>query len=220
MVIHYPNGKSMPKEVIVKELVTKKQPFGTFCDMILDKRGEIVDKELASSFTVIVDIGTRTLNIYTLDSLNPITELSDTLNQGVHTSYDLVNDFIYERLGFKVPTGKLASTVQKGEIRQLDLSKAIDRSRQVLANEIFKIVDTMLVNSWVYVDNLIITGGGAEILQPYLQGLFPVRPRFGNRHSTASGFWKYGIRHIVKVKKTSIQIALPNGGVMAVGMHK
>lgn len=219
MTLHYADGRESRKEVLVKELVTKKQPFGSFCDLILDGRGEIADKELAGSFTVIVDIGTRTLNIYTLDALNPITELSDTFNQGVQTSYNAVNDFIEDRLGFKVPTGKIGSTVKKGEIRNIDLTNVIDRSRQFLANEVFKIVDTMLVDSWVYVDNLIITGGGAEILGSYLKDMFPVKPIFGGRYSTARGFWKYGIRHIVKVKKTSIQISMSNGGLMTVGLN-
>lgn len=217
--LHLADGRRLVKEIIVKELVTKKQPFGTFCDLILDKRGEIINRDLASSYTVIVDVGTRTLNIYTLDALNPITELSDTFNQGVHTAYDFVNDFINDKLGFKVPTGKISGVVKKGEIRGIDLSKAKDRSFQVLANEVFKIVDTMLVNSWVYVDNLIITGGGAELLQPHLAHLFPVKPMFMTRYSTARGFWKYGIRHIVKVKKKSIQIAMPNGGAMRVGLN-
>ena len=219
MIIHFADGRRMIKEITVKELVTKKQPFGTFCDLILDRRGEIIDAEMARGFNVIVDIGTRTLNIYTLDALTPITELSDTFNQGVHTAYDLVNEFINERLGFKVPTGKIAGTVQKGEIRGIDLTKARERSYQVLANEVFKIVDTMMVNSWVYVDNLIITGGGAELLRNYLANMFPVKPKFMNRFSTARGFWKYGIRHMVKIKKKSIQIAMPNGGAMQVGMN-
>jgi plasmid segregation protein ParM len=211
---------AVTKVVHVKELITKKQPFGGFCEVILDNNGEIADKETASQFVLIVDIGTRTLNIYTLDGLSPVTELSDTKNQGVYTAYQLVNDFIEGQFQERLPDGKIIDVVQRRAIKGFDLSPIIDYSYRTLANEVFRIVDKMFVDSWVYVDKIIVTGGGAELLEGYLKDLFPVKPIFLNRYSNARGLWKYGVRHAVKVKKTSIQIALPNGGVRKVGKPK
>lgn len=211
------NGKKSHKEILVKELITKKQPFGGFCDVILGNNGEIVDKETASQFCVVLDIGTRTVNIYTLDSLEPITKLSDTKNQGIYTAYQLVNDFIEERFHERLPDGKIMDVVRRKAIKGFDLTPVIDRSLMTTANEIFKIVDKMFVDSWIYVDKLIVTGGGAELLKPYLEVAFPVKPMFLNRYSNARGFWKYGIRHAIKTKNSAISIAMPNGGTLTVG---
>lgn len=217
MTLHLADGRELKKEITIKELVTKKQPFGSFCDMILNEEGGIANKEMAASFTVIVDIGTRTLNVYTLDALNPITDLSKTFNKGIHVAYGHVNDIINNELGFKLATGKVSDAIKRGKVGGMKLGDATKRSYQMHANEIYNIVDTMLVDSWVYVDNLIITGGGSELLKPYLHDLFPVKPLFLSRYSTARGFWKYGVRHAIQGSKTPVQIALPSGAIINVG---
>jgi len=203
------------KEIQVKELVTKKQPFLSFCDVILDKRGQIKEDEIAGQFIVIVDIGSRTLNIYTLDALDPITDLSDTTSQGIYTAYDMVSDFIEEQFGFRVPTGKITSIIRKRTIKGMDLSPVIDRAYSVLANEIARVIHTMFVDSWAYVDKIYITGGGSELLRKYLESAFPVTPEFLDRFATARGGWKYGVRHALKNQK-SVSIKIPGGGVQKV----
>lgn len=209
------DGAIHQKEVYIKELVTKKQPFLSFCDVILDKKGQIKEETVAGQFNVIVDIGSRTLNIYTVDALDPITDLSDTTTQGIYTAYEMVADFIEEEFKFRVPTGKMPNFVKKKTIKGMDLTPVIDRAYSVLANEIVRTVQTMFVDSWAYVDRVIITGGGSELLKPYLENAFPVSPQFLDRFATARGGWKYGIRHALK-KQGNLLISLPGGGVQKV----
>lgn len=209
-------GKWSPtRRIYVKELVTKKQPFLSFCDVILDKRGQIKEETVAGQFNVIIDIGSRTLNIYTVDALDPITDLSDTTTQGIYTAYEMVADFIEEEFKFRIPTGKMPNFIRKKTIKGMDLTPVIDRAYSTLANEIVRVIHTMFVDSWAYVDRIIITGGGSELLRPYLENSFPVTPKFLNRYATARGGWKYGVRHALK-KNGDILISYPGGAVQKV----
>ena len=211
-----PDGTRVVKTIHVQSVVTKKQPFGTFADLLLGKNGEIRDKELANQFNVIVDIGTRTLNVLTLDSLEPVNGLSDTIYEGVSKAYDEVNGVIKEKFNAGVTSGKISQVCKDKEIKGYDLTEVVQhaykRQAQVIANEI----NTMFIDSWAYVDNLIITGGGAEedVMRPYLEGKFPVEPKFKGRFTTVQGFWKTGVRHAVKAGAEEIN--LPTGGKIKV----
>lgn len=197
------NGEKFRRSIYIKDLVTKQQPFGSFCDIILGKTGDLKNKDVASKFNVVIDIGARTLNVLTLDALEPITDLSDTTNHGMYTAYEWVSDYVEEELGFAIPSGKLPYIVQKGEIKGKDLHPAIIRSYQELVNEIRKVVDTMFVDSWAFVDNIILTGGGSEVLKPYLRKAFVgFNVGFLGRHNTARGLHKYGLRYNRKRNKS------------------
>lgn len=193
------DGITMEKNIVVKELLVKKQPFGSFCDVIMDMNGNMKDKKLASQFNVVIDIGARTLNIYTLDALDPIYDLSDTTNDGVYTAYEWVRHFIEGELKLPVTTGRMPYIIEKKEIKGLDLTQVIRKSYETLVNEISKVINTMFVNSWAFVDNIIITGGGSEVLKPWLQTAFQDKSViFLGRYSTVRGLLKYGVRHARK----------------------
>lgn len=208
--------KVLEREIYVKELITKKQPFGSFCDIVLDKTGDIKDAVIASQFNVIVDIGARTLNVYTLDNLEPVPDLCDTTNHGMYTAFNWVGDFIEDKLKQPVPSGKLTKIIQKGEIRGIDLSNVITRSYETLANEIRRLLETMFVDAWVFVDRIIFTGGGSEILKPWLERAFEGKGyMFLDRFATARGLRKYGMRH-VKLNGTAVAYTIPSQGVKKV----
>lgn len=189
----------------VKELLCKKQPFGSFCDVLLDKSGNIANKKLAKQFVVVVDIGSRTLNLYTLDNLTAIYDLCDTTNDGVYSAHDMVENFIKDKLKQSVPDGRLPYIINRGSIKGIDLKPVMKASYMALANTIINKIETMLVNSWVMVDTIIFTGGGSVLMKEQLQKAFSDKnPIFLDRYATARGFYKYGVRH---AKKSGYKIA-------------
>lgn len=197
-------GKQHKVTIDIKEVLCKKQPFGSFCDIILDKTGNIINKKLAQQFNVVVDIGARTLNIYTLDALQPIYDLCDTTNDGVYSAYRGVKQYIETQLGQQIPEGKLPYIINKGEIRGIPLKGALGDSYNTLANIITTKIETLLVDSWVMVDNIIFTGGGSVVLRPWLDKILIGKPTtFLGRYSTARGLFKYGVR---SAKKTGLTI--------------
>jgi plasmid segregation protein ParM len=188
------NGVKLNRDIHVKNLIVKKQPFGSFCDILLDDNGDVVDKELANGFVVVVDIGSRTLNIYTINKMEEVDELTDTTNNGMYTSYMRVGKYIKKNAGFNVPTGKLPLVVRDGEFEKYDLTPIIEKSHERLAYEIKTVLDTMFVNAYGYVSHIVFTGGGSEVLKQYLKALFHKHTTiFLDRYATARGLRKYGL---------------------------
>ena len=217
VIVSLADGTTKEVNITVKDLLCKKQPFGSFCDLLLDKSGNIADRKLAKQFTVVVDIGARTLNIYTLDALTPIYDLCDTTNDGVYTAYEMVKQQLENRLSMTIPDGRLPYIINRGEIKGMDIRPFIDASYKILANKIATRVETLLVNSWIMVDRIIFTGGGSVLMEQHLKKAFADKnATFLDRYATARGFYKYGVRHarkngvkILDIPETEIPLGEP-----------
>ncbi|AIW03578.1 partition protein [Bacillus phage Moonbeam] len=183
------------KVVNIENLDIKKQPFGSLCDIILDHNGDMIDMEVAKGFNVLVDIGSRTLNILTVDALEEQESLSLQDNQGMFKSYIQIGRFLEQEFKATIPNGKLPSIIKNREIRGRDISPIVDRVFRDHADSIISTLHTILLDSWAFVDNIVFTGGGAEVLQPYLRdALDKVNVKFLGRYSNVSGLRKYGVR--------------------------
>lgn len=208
--ISYDGKNFIRKAITVENLVIKKQPFGSLCDLILDGNGEIVDKKLAKGFNVIVDIGARTLNILTVDALEEQPGLTLQTSDGMFVPYLQVGNYLENELGVLIPDGKLPSIMLVKEIKGRDIAPLIDQVYMQHASNILTILDKALVTSWGFVTSIIFTGGGSEVLRPYLEKVAErIDTRFLGRFSTVRGLRKYGLR---MSKKT---IKRPTDGIIA-----
>lgn len=205
VVVSLADGTTKEVNITVKDLLCKKQPFGSFCDLLLDKTGNIANRKLAQQFTVVVDIGARTLNVYTLDALQPIYDLCDTTNDGVFSAYEIVKSQLETRLNTTIPDGRLPYIINRGEIKGMNIKPFIDMGYKILANKIATKIETLLVNSWVMVDRIIFTGGGSVLMKEHLYKAFADKnATFLDRYATARGFYKYGVRH---ARKNGLKLA-------------
>ena len=206
------DGQNFVQKVITVENVEiKKQPFGSLCDVILDNSGELKETEIAKGFNVIVDIGARTLNILTVDALEEQPELSTQTNDGMFVSYNQIGDYLERELDVIIPDGKLPNIIRTKEIKGRDISPLIEMAYQNQANNIQIILDKILINSMGFVTHVIFTGGGSELLKPYLENVFngKVPVIFLDRYSNVRGLRRYGIRickRNIKRKKITIKV--------------
>lgn len=206
------DGFSLNKDIHVNNLIVKKQPFGSFCDLLLDDYGDVYNKELANGFVVVVDIGSRTLNIYTINKMEEMNDLITTTNNGMYTSYFRVRDFVKNKIGFNIPTGKLPLVIKEGEFQGYDLREVIEKSHLRLANDIKTVLDTMFVNSYGYISHILFTGGGSEVLKEHLSNLFyKYNIIFLDRYATARGLRKYGLFRAKKMFAESTKYKNING---------
>jgi plasmid segregation protein ParM len=188
------------KVVTVEDVEIKKQPFGSICDVILDGNGEIMDKDTAKGFNVLVDIGARTLNILTVDALEEQPELSTQSNDGMFTAYSQVGSYLENEMGVIIPDGKLPQIIKAQEIKNRDITPLIEAAYENQANTILTILDKVLINSWGFVTSIIFTGGGATLLKPHFQKSVgtKVNTIFLDRYSNVRGLRKYGMRQAKK----------------------
>lgn len=208
--ISYDGHNFVRKAITVENVVIKKQPFGSLCDIILDGNGDIVDKQLAKGFNVIVDIGARTLNILTVDALEEQPELTVQTNDGMFSAYSQIGGYLESELGVLIPDGKLPVIIGAKEIKGRDIQPLINQIYMQHANNILTILDKVLINSWGFVTSVIFTGGGVEVLRPYLeQAAQRTNTLYLGRFNTVRGLRKYGLRTAKK------QIKRPTEGVVA-----
>jgi len=194
------------KNISVEDVDVKKQGFGSLCDLMLDDVGEIADRDLARGFNVVVDIGSRTMNILTIDALEEQGALSTQDNQGMFKSYLQIGRFLEEKLGASIPDGKLPAIIRAREIRGVDISQIIDRAYESHANNIVSTLNTVLLDSWAFVNNVIFTGGGAEVLAPHLAGKIErANVLTLGRYSNVRGLRKYGLRQARKNIKRNVR---------------
>ncbi|MCB5369053.1 hypothetical protein [Collinsella aerofaciens] len=86
---------------------------------------------------------------------------------------------------------------------------SLDRVYEDHANKILNVLDKLLINSWAFVNTIIFTGGGAQILKPYLEKRLSANSLFLNRFSNVRGLRKYGIRQAKRhIKRNSIHVKL------------
>lgn len=198
------NGRDfIEKEINVHNILIRKQPFGSLCDLILDDFGDIMDYDLAKGFNVIVDIGARTLNILTVEGLEEQPYLTTQTNDGMFEAYNQVSAYLENKLNVIIPEGKLPQIIRSRTMRNLDLSPLIEHSYQTLANTVISILERTLINSWGFVASIVFTGGGAELLKIYLEDGLKHRKTsliFLDRFATVRGLNKFGQRHANKMK--------------------
>lgn len=205
------DGVNFSKKIItVDEVVIKKQPFGSLCDIMLNSVGDIEDYNVAKDFNVIVDIGARTLNILTVSALDPVPELTTQTSDGMFTSYMQVGSYLEQKFGGLIPDGKLPLIMKDKSLRGLDLTPLIDRVYENHANTIINTLDKLFINSWNFVSNVIFTGGGAEVLKPYFLNKLPgVNTVYLDRYSNVRGLRKYGLR-ASKKKQVNVSATIGN----------
>lgn len=210
------DGVNFSKKIItVEEVMIKKQPFGSLCDIMLNSVGEIEDYNVAKDFNVIVDIGARTLNILTISALDPVPELTTQTSDGMYTSYMQVGAYLEEQFGGIIPDGKLPLIVKEKSLRGLDLTPLIDRVYENHAHTILNTLDKLFINSWNFVSNVIFTGGGAEVLKPYFHNKLPgINTVYLDRYSNVRGLRKYGLR-MAKKKQPNIAATIGSKSINA-----
>ena len=197
------DGVNFNKKIItVDELVIKKQPFGSLCDIMMNNVGDIEDYRVAKAFNVIVDIGARTLNILTVNTLDTIPELTTQTSDGMFVPYLQVGNYLEDNFGGIIPDGKLPIIMKDKELRGRDLTPLIDQVYRNHANAILNTLDKLFINSWNFVENVIFTGGGAEVLKSYFHNrLKGVNTVYLDRYANVRGLRKYGLR-LAKKKRT------------------
>ncbi|MCY6960207.1 ParM/StbA family protein [Clostridium brassicae] len=181
------------KIIKVEDLLIKAQPHGTLCELILDSKGNIINKDMARKVNAISDIGGKTHNLYLVDALEPLSDFCETKNSGMYTAYMWVQDYIEQELHLYVGDGQIPYIVAAGHIKGYDLTPVIEKAYKSLARKIILEIQTVWENAFPFIENIIFTGGGASILKPYLEDEFK-NAMYLSRTQNPSGLFKQGVR--------------------------
>lgn len=185
------NGNIVRGTVTIDKSLIIPQPFGALTYELLDEQGSIFNKSLVTGVVAVIDIGFGTTDVYVVENLQPIERYSFSSKTAISTLYGYVKSNIKFTGNIYSLQGVIESKVYKQGNKKYSIQDIISWASGVTAEALVSEIS----NCWkdLYVDTVIISGGGSHMLGSYLLPHFnnPVLSNNGQM-SVAVGYYKWG----------------------------
>lgn len=200
--MHY-GPKAVKKVIKTKSIKVISQGEGAFYDFVLDKNGDLIKERAAevSGTVMVVDPGYRTTDIVTMENGRYIEPLSDQFNTGVNQMHQEILRLIMERYNIKKELKDMDEIVREGKFwhnrQEINVVKIIADAAMPFAEDIVDKLHTVSNDQLGSMQRIILSGGGAEIIYPYVKQLLSdvieVSLMDKAEFCNASGYYKYGL---------------------------
>lgn len=182
------------KAVCIEQAKVVAQPHGTLFNIILDDNGQLVRKDLVTTGIAIFDIGYKTNDGIVFDNnLEPIGRLTIHSKNGMHVAFNEIAEQINRSFnGLEIKAYEVPKLIQNPIIRGQDVSDLIDEYIFKLATNIIMEIRSKWDDAWT-IGQMVFTGGGSELLSPYLNQIYP-NAIYCGQTTNAEGFLKYAKR--------------------------
>lgn len=175
------------------------QPFGALLAAVLDEQGRIADQNLATGTVGVIDVGGKTTNLLSVRRLAEIGRQTESVSVGVWDVMRTVRRFLADKCpNLDLRDHDVIEAIVAREIRYygkpVDLRQVVDAALKPMASQVIAQA-SQLWNGGASLDAVLVAGGGALLLGPYLKDHFPhaqivADPVFAN----AVGYWKLAQR--------------------------
>ena len=176
------------------------QPFGALLAATLDDSGRITNEALATGAVGVIDIGGKTTNLLSVNRLSEISRETASVNVGAWDVVRAVSSWLddnypgLEELRPHQVTDAIISRQVRYYGKSVDLTAVVEDTLEPLADQVLAEA-TRLWNNGATLDAILVSGGGALLLSPYISRHFRHArvvddPVFAN----ALGFWRFGQR--------------------------
>lgn len=173
--------------------------LGTICAMALDENGyERADFYLAQASVGIVDVGTYTTDLIQLDRLRIVRNGCATITHALHDIHERIQAYA-SSVNVDIERYKLDEVLHRGYFLSSGRRVEIGHEVGAWARELATAISALIRTTWNGGDNveyIIVTGGGAPLVQTLLAMEFPhvrlmdaVEPFFAN----CEGGYRYGL---------------------------
>lgn len=161
------NGKPDERYINITGCKVLPQPMGTVFNAILNEKGELSNRELASSRLAVLDVGQYTLDLVRVDSLEFIDAGSTSYSDlGVFSCYQQLSLELYNNFEIEIPPEEIEPYVAGGTIKIGGCSRSIldikTKVYQAAAEKIVSRVRNFWGSMW-RLDRIIVAGGGAQV---------------------------------------------------------
>lgn len=195
------DGKREEKQVYIDQVRVIPQPFGSLFNLMLNDLGKAASQRFVSQKIGIVDVGFRTADFTISDRTRYSERGSLSTDAGISTAYAQVAAHLQERSGITVELFRLYEAVSRGSIKikgkTHDVKPVVQQAFQQLAQRIATDVNRQWADDWD-IDAIVITGGGGQVLAPFLAAqlegeVLPVPTDSDARLTNVTGYYKYGV---------------------------
>ncbi len=173
------------------------QPLGSFFSLLFDDHGRVKDGSLASGKVGILDIGFYTTDLITIHDMELIEKQMDSYENGVSTALELIAKDINNVYGRKPILNETEQAIKEGYIRVYGEPKDIRHVADQRLTELSREIESKAKTVWksaVDIDRVILTGGGAALLKPYLNLYRHASVIDDAQFANAAGYYKLGKR--------------------------
>jgi len=176
------------------------QAVGALFALILDRNGQIVDGDLAGGRVGIIDVGTLTTNFVLVDRLRYIETGSDSITSGMSEVLTKVaKDLKREHgLDWTLNLDRVDEATRARSVEVYGESKSIDYLVDAYTGDLADTVIARASSLWgsgVDLRAVLLTGGGAHSLAPYVRRKYP-HTRTGDdpQWDNVTGYLRAGLR--------------------------
>lgn len=194
---HLVKVEGVDKIVKVTKVVVLPQPIGTIMSKYLDTKGFVAEDEYESNSVGIIDVGTGTTDLDKVKELRRNGE-AKSIPMGMFDIYKNVAKYIkHQNPSVDVKAQDVEKIFSKDgyEINKnniVDIKEAKQKAITAVAEDIKNEI-TQEWKNWAQFDEIVITGGGANVLGEKLKELIKDATIVENSQKTnADGFYKYG----------------------------
>jgi len=183
----------------VTECKVIPQPFGALLAACLNDKGRITDKDLATGAIGILDVGGKTTNLLSVNRLAEIGRETASVNTGAWDAVRGLRGWLNEHCpDLELRDHQIIEAIIAHQVKYygdpVDLTDVIDAILKPLAEQVLAQA-TQLWNGAAALDAILVSGGGALLLGPYIRRHFRharvvEEPVFAN----ALGFWRFAQR--------------------------
>ncbi len=175
------------------------QPFGALLAVTLDDQGRIVDEKLALGAVGVVDVGGKTTNILSVNKLSEISHETASVSVGAWDAVRAIRNWLDEHCpDLDLRDHQIMEAIIRRQVRyygeEVDLIGPVTAVLEPLAEQVVAEA-TQLWGGGASLDAVLVSGGGALLLGPFIQHHFRhasvvAEPVFAN----ALGYWRFAQR--------------------------
>ena len=174
------------------------QPLGSFFNLLLNSNGTVATQTLASEKVGVLDIGFYTTDLLTVSELEAVEKQMDSFENGISTSLEVIAKDIEDTYAMRPSVYKAEQSVRQGYIKAFGVEKDIRLIAQQRLTELAQEITAKAKTIWknaADIDRVILTGGGAALLKPYLNLYQHATVIEDSQFANAMGYYKLGRRY-------------------------
>ncbi len=186
---------------LLEQGLGRRGALGSLFALVLDRRGQLVDGDLAGGRVGIVDVGTLTTNFILVDRLRYVEVGSDSITSGTAEMLQKVAKDLKREYGLDwgLQLGKVDQAVRERAVAvygdRVNIAGLVGPHLEALADTVVSKARS-LWGSGVELKAVVATGGGSLELAPFLRRAYPHTRTVGGdpQFANAAGYLRAGLR--------------------------
>ncbi len=181
MVCH--QGKRYTYEIAESDMRIVPEGFGTLAGIILDKEAPEAIRQRVHGRVGVVDVGTKTTDFMMFDELELVPAKSGGIDSALSDVWRAVKEEIAKAYGRTLELHEVDQAVRDGYFMQKGKQVLIEPLRDRAMHALASAIAGEIVSLWSggnEVDVIVLTGGGARWIKPYLS--------FGHEYLMKKGY--------------------------------